>query len=163
MPLLEQERARWDWMLVGRGRRALARAYATGGSFGPYALQAAIAACHSRARTPEETDWEWIAALYDGLAEVAPSPVVGLNRAVAFGMAFGPDVALRILDDEVLQAALADYALLPAARADMLMRAGRGDEAAAQFERAAELSANDRQSAFLRRRAAAARGPFLPK
>lgn len=158
VPLLEQDRARWDWMLIGRGRRALARAYATGGSFGPYALQAAIAACHSRARVPEETDWEWIAALYDGLAVVAPSPVVDLNRAVAFGMAFGPEVALRMLDDGALAEALAGYPLLAAARGDMLERAGRGGEAAVELERAAELSENDRQSAFLRRRAAASRG-----
>ncbi|MFN8113278.1 MAG: sigma-70 family RNA polymerase sigma factor [Solirubrobacterales bacterium] len=157
VPLLEQDRARWDWMLVERGNRALGRAYATGGSFGPYALQAAIAACHGRARIPGDTDWEWIAALYDGLAEIAPSPVVELNRAIAFGMAFGPDVALTMLGDASLQRALASYPLLPAARGDMLERAGRRVDAAAEFERAAELSGNARQAAFLRRRAAASR------
>ena len=155
IPLLEQDRARWDWLLVGRGQRALERAYATGGAFGPYALQAAIAACHSRARVAEDTDWERIAALYDGLAQVSPSPVVELNRAVAVGMAFGPEAALRLLDDEEMDEALAGYALLPAARADMLARLGRGQEARAEFERAAELSANQRQAQFLRRRAAA--------
>ena len=155
IPLLEQDRARWDWLLVGRGQRALERAYATGGAFGPYALQAAIAACHSRARVAEDTDWERIAALYDGLAQVSPSPVVELNRAVAVGMAFGPEAALRLLDDEEMDEALAGYALLPAARADMLARLGRGQEARAEFERAAELSANQRQARFLRRRAAA--------
>lgn len=155
VPLLEQERARWDWMLVGRGQRALERAYATGGSFGPYALQAAIAACHSRARVATETDWERIAALYDGLAQVSPSPVVDLNRAVAVGMALGPAAALELLGDEGMREALSGYALLPAARGDMLERLGRGEEARAEFARAAELSSNERQARFLRGRAAA--------
>ncbi len=140
VPLLEQDRARWDWMLIGRGQRALERAYATGGSFGPYALQAAIAACHSRARDAADTDWVRIAALYDGLARVSPSPVVGLNRAVAVGMAFGPGAALELLGDEELGAALAGYPLLPAARGEMLERLGRDAEARTQFERAAELT-----------------------
>jgi len=154
VPLLEQDRARWDWMLIGRGQRALERAYATGGSFGPYALQAAIAACHSRARDAADTDWVRIAALYDGLAQVSPSPVVGLNRAVAVGMAFGPGAALELLGDEEMGAALAGYPLLPAARGEMLERLGRDAEARTQFERAAELTANERQARFLRRRAA---------
>lgn len=156
VPLLEQDRTRWDWMLVGRGQRALERAYSTGGSFGPYSLQAAFAACHSRAWTAEDTDWERIAALYDGLAQVSPSPVVDLNRAVAVGMAFGPEAALELLGDAELLESLAGYALLPAARGNMLERLGRGVEARTEFERAAELSANQRQAAFLRRRAEAA-------
>ena len=97
--LLDQDRSRWDWMLIGRGLAALERAYATGGAVGTYTLQAAIAACHARARTPEDTDWVSIVAIYDGLAQVAPSPVVELNRAVAVGMAFGPAQALRLVDE----------------------------------------------------------------
>src|ERR671917_167422 len=111
--LLDQDRSRWDWMLVGRGLAALERAYAAGGAFGTYTLQAAIAACHSRARTPEATDWASIVALYDGLAQVAPSPVVELNRAVAVGMAFGPAQALRLVDDLVEEPVLSGYHLLP--------------------------------------------------
>lgn len=152
--LLDQDRARWDWLLVGRGLTALERAYKTGGSFGPYALQAAIAACHSRARRAEDTDWAQIAALYDALAEITPSPVVELNRAVATGMAEGPDAALAMLNDPELGQALAGYALLPAARADALERLGRHAEARMAFEEAADLSENDRQREVLLNRAA---------
>ncbi len=155
IPLLEQDRARWNWTLVRRGLDSLERAYATGGSFGPYALQAAIAACHGRARTPEATDWVRIAALYDGLAQVAPSPVVELNRAVATGMAEGPEAALTMLDDPALDEALSGYALLPAARADALERLGRHAEARMEFERAAAMSENLRQREVLLKRAAA--------
>jgi RNA polymerase sigma factor (sigma-70 family) len=154
IPLLEQDRARWNWTLIRRGLDSLERAYATGGSFGPYALQAAIAACHGRARTARETDWERIASLYDALAQIAPSPVVSLNRAVATGMAEGPEAALRMLDDPGLDEALAGYALLPAARADALERMGRHAEARMEFERAADLAANERQRDVLLGRAA---------
>ncbi|MCO5327717.1 MAG: RNA polymerase sigma factor [Solirubrobacterales bacterium] len=152
--LLEQDRSRWSWLLVGRGLRSLDRAYSTGGSFGPYALQAAIAACHSRARRPEDTDWERIAALYDGLAEISPSPVVELNRAVATGMAEGPERTLEMIDAAGLDHSLDGYALLPAARGDALERLDRGTEARAEFERAAALSGNERQRDLLLRRAA---------
>lgn len=155
VPLLEQDRARWNRTLIRRGLDSLERAYATGGSFGPYSLQGAIAACHGRARTSEDTDWAQIAALYDGLAQVSPSPVIDLNRAVATGMAEGPEAALLLLDDPKLDEALADYALLPAARADALMRMGRHAEAKSEFERAAELSENERQREVLLKRAAA--------
>ena len=152
--LLDQDRGRWDWLLIKRGLAELERAYATGGSFGPYALQAAIAACHSRARRPEDTDWERMAALYGALAQITPSPVVQLNRAVATGMAEGPEAALAMLDDPELDAALAGYALLPAARADALERLGRHAEARMAFEEAAALSENERQREVLLKRAA---------
>lgn len=142
IPLLEQDRARWDFVLVGHGLRLLERAEALGRPLGPYALQAAIAACHARARAAEQTDWERIAALYDGLAAVAGSPVVRLNRAVAVGMAFGPDAGLKLLDDLADEPVLRDYHLLPAARGEMLERLGREEEARAAFARAAELSLN---------------------
>ena len=153
--LLDQDRSTWDWLLVRRGLAALERAYETGGSFGPYALQAAIAACHSRARRPEDTDWERITALYDGLAQVSPSPVVELNRAVATGMAEGPERALELIEAAALEEQLAGYALLPAARADALERLGRHAEARMAFEEAAALSENERQRELLLRRAAA--------
>ena len=153
--LLEQDRSRWDWMLVGRGLLALERAYGARGALGPYTLQAAIAACHARARAAEDTDWERIVALYDGLAQVMPSPVVELNRAVAIGMAVGPDAALALVDDLTAEPALRGYHLLPAVRGDLLARLGRDGEAWAEFERAAALTHNSRQRARLLARMAA--------
>jgi RNA polymerase sigma-70 factor (ECF subfamily) len=153
--LLEQDRSRWDWLLVGRGLAALERAYATGGPLGPYTLQAAIAACHARARVAEDTDWEQIVALYDGLAQLMPSPVVELNRAVAVGMAFGPRAAIEIVESLREEPALDAYHLLPTVRGDLLEKLGRLDEARAEFEAAAMLTANSRQRAALRDRAAA--------
>jgi predicted RNA polymerase sigma factor len=153
--LLEQDRSRWDWVLVGRGLAALERAYATGGPIGPYTLQAAIAACHARARQPEDTDWKRIVALYDGLAQLMPSPVVELNRAVAVGMAFGPQAALEIVDRLREEPALDSYHLLPSVRGDLLDKLGCPDEARAEFERAAQRTANSRQRAALLERAAA--------
>ena len=153
--LLEQDRSRWDWLLVGRGVAALERAYATRGPIGPYTLQAGIAACHARARTPGNTDWERIVALYDGLAQLMPSPVVELNRAVAVGMAFGPLAALEIVDSLLEEPALDSYHLLPSVRGDLLDKLGRSDEARAEFERAAQRTANSRQRAALLEQAAA--------
>jgi len=147
--LLDQDRSRWDWMLVGRGLVALERAYATGGAVGTYTLQAAIAACHSRARTPEDTDWVSIVAIYDGLAQVAPSPVVELNRAVAVGMAFGPAQALRLVDDLADEPVLSDYHLLPTVRGDLLEKLGRRADARAEFERALTLTQNSRERSVL--------------
>ncbi|WP_411341551.1 DUF6596 domain-containing protein [Sphingopyxis sp. J-6] len=155
VPLTEQNRVRWDQLLIRRGLNALARAEALGGAEGPYALQAALAACHARARRAEDTDWTRIAALYDRLGRVMPSPVVELNRAVAHSMAFGPEAGLRLVDTMADAAVLRNYAPLPAARGDFLLRAGRFEEAKAQFETAAELSANERERAFLLARAAA--------
>ncbi len=151
--LLEQDRARWDRLLIGRGLTALERAHALGGSLGPYALQASIAACHARATTPEETDWERIVALYDALAQLAPSPVVELNRAVAVGIAFGPAQGLDLVDQLVNGGALHGYHLLPSVRGDLLSRLDRNAEARAEFERAAELATNDREREMLRSRA----------
>jgi RNA polymerase sigma-70 factor (ECF subfamily) len=151
--LLDQDRSRWDWLLVGRGLAALERAHATGGPLGPYTLQAEIAACHARARVPEDTDWEQIVALYDGLAELTSSPVVELNRAVAVGMAFGPPAALEIVDDLREESVLDGYHLLPIVRGDLLEKLGRLDEARTEFERAALLTANSRQRAALLARA----------
>lgn len=153
--LLEQDRGRWDQLLIRRGLAALRRAEELGGARGPYALQAALAACHACARRAEETDWPRLAALYDTLREVMPSPVVDLNRAVAHGMAFGPDAGLALLREVSGVAALRDYALLPAAEGDLLVRAGRPAEARSRFERAARLSRNARERAFLLRRAEA--------
>ena len=153
--LLDQDRSRWDWVLVGRGLTALERAYATGGAIGPYTLQAAIAACHARARVAEDTDWERIAALYDGLAQLMPSPVIELNRAVAVGMAFGPQSALEIVNRLREEPGLDGYYLLPSVRGDLLEKMGRTDEARAEFERAALLTANSRQQGALLERAAA--------
>jgi RNA polymerase sigma factor (sigma-70 family) len=158
LPLTEQNRARWDQLLIRRGLAALERAEALGGASGPYALQAAIAACHARARKMEETDWTRIAALYDTLGEVMPSPVVELNRAVAHSMAFGPETGLQLVNEIAQAAALRNYAPLPAAKGDFLFRAGRLAEARVQFERAAELSRNQRERAFLLQRAAACGG-----
>ncbi len=156
--LLDQDRSRWDWMLVGRGLAALERAYATGGAFGAYTLQAAIAACHSRARSAEDTDWVRIVALYDGLAQVAPSPVVELNRAVAVGMAFGPAQALRLVDDLADEPALTGYHLLPTARGDLLEKLGRHADARAEFERALTLTQNTRERSVLLGRIAGSSG-----
>jgi RNA polymerase sigma factor (sigma-70 family) len=154
VPITRQDRGRWDRMLIRRGLAALARAEALGGADGPYALQAALAACHARAPTADATDWARIAGLYDRLRGVMPSPVVELNRAVAHSMAFGPEAGLALLDALDGAAALRDYAPLPAARGDFLARAGRAAEARAQFERAASLSRNAAERAFLLRRAA---------
>jgi RNA polymerase sigma-70 factor (ECF subfamily) len=152
--LLDQDRSRWDWMLVGRGLAALERAYATGGAVGTYTLQAAIAACHARARVAEDTDWVGIVAIYDALAQVAPSPVVELNRAVAVGMAFGPAHALRLVEDLADEPALSDYHLLPTVRGDLLEKLGRLADARAEFERALTLTDNARERSVLLERLA---------
>jgi predicted RNA polymerase sigma factor len=152
--LLDQDRGRWDQLLIRRGLAALDRATALGGTLGPYALQAAIAACHARARTPEETDWARIAALYDALAQLAPSPIVELNRAVAVGMAFGPAAGLEIADRLTAESSLRDYHLLPGVRGDLLAKLGRLEEAAGEFARAAALTRNGRERELLLQRAA---------
>jgi RNA polymerase sigma-70 factor, ECF subfamily len=154
--LLDQDRGRWDHVLVGRGLAALARAESLGGTLGPYALQAAIAACHARARTADETDWERMAALYDALAQLVPSPVVELNRAVALSMAFGPAAGLEVVDALMDEPSLRDYHLLPSVRGDLLARLGRGHEARDQFLRAASLTRNARERTLLLSRAAGA-------
>jgi RNA polymerase sigma factor (sigma-70 family) len=151
--LLDQDRSRWDWLLVGRGLAALERAQSAGGALGPYALQATISACHARARRPEDTDWERIVALYDALAQLAPSPVVELNRAVAVGMAFGPEAGLELVEELGSEPALRDYHLLPAARGDLLEKLGRHEEARREFERAVSLAQNARAREVLRGRA----------
>src|ERR671939_54750 len=151
--LVDQDRGRWDQLLIGRGLAALERAERLGGALGPYALQAAIAACHARARTPEQTDWAAISALYDALAQIAPSPVVELNRAVALAMAFGPAAGLELVDALTSEPALKGYHLLPTVRGDLFAKLGRDDEARAEFERAAFLTQNARERAVLRRRA----------
>jgi predicted RNA polymerase sigma factor len=152
--LLDQNRARWDQLLIRRGLAALARAEELGGAAGPYALQAAIAACHARARTAGDTDWDRIAALYLALGQLMPSPVVELNRAVAVGMARGPAAALEIVDELTEAPALRSYHLLPSVRGDLLFKLGRFAEAREEFERAASLTRNEREIALLRRRAA---------
>jgi RNA polymerase sigma factor (sigma-70 family) len=151
--LLDQDRARWDQLLIRRGLAALERAEALGGARGPYALQAAIAACHARARAPEDTDWERIAALYETLAQVAPSPVVELNRAVAVSMAFGPAAGLERVDALASEPSLAHYHLLPSVRGDLLHKLGRKEEARGEFERAAGLTRNARERDLLLGRA----------
>ncbi len=151
--LLDQNRGRWDHLLIRRGFAALKRAEALGGAAGPYALQAAIAACHARARTPEETDWNRIAALYTDLAQVLPSPVIELNRAVAVAMAFGPAAGLELVDALVSEPSLRGYHLLPSVRGDFLAKLGRHAEARVEFERAAALTRNVRESELLRARA----------
>lgn len=153
--LLDQNRARWDQLLIRRGLAALARAEALGGALGPYALQAAIAACHARARAAAETDWARIAALYDALAQLVPSPVVELNRAVALAMAFGPAAGLELVDALTSEPSLKGYHLLPSVRGDFLEKLGRFDEARAEFERAASLTRNTRERKLLLDRAAA--------
>jgi RNA polymerase sigma factor (sigma-70 family) len=151
--LLDQDRGRWDPLLIVRGRRALERAEALPGPLGPYGLQAAIAACHARALRAEETDWVRIAALYDALAQIQPSPVVELNRAVALGMAFGPEAGLELLETIEDEPELASYHLLPSVRGDLLAKAGRPEEAAAEFKRAAQLATNERERELLLTRA----------
>jgi predicted RNA polymerase sigma factor len=151
--LFEQNRTQWDQLLIRRGLAALARAEALGGALGSYALQAAIAACHARARAPEETDWPRIASLYELLVQLAPSPVVELNRAVAVAMAVGPDAGLAIVDALTTEPSLQGYHLLPSVRGDLLARLGRGAEARAEFERAAALTRNTREREFLLARA----------
>ena len=155
--LLDQDRGRWDHVLVRRGLAALARAESLGGALGPYALQAAIAACHARARTADETDWVRIAALYDALARLTPSPVVELNRAVAVAMAFGPDAGLALVDRLTAEPSLEGYHLLPAVRGDFLAKLDRREEARAEFERAASLAQNARERALLLERVDALR------
>jgi RNA polymerase sigma-70 factor, ECF subfamily len=153
--LLDQNRGRWNQLLIRRGLAALERAESLGGERGPYSLQAAIAACHARARTPEQTDWARIAALYDALAQVAPSPVVELNRAVALAMAYGPAAGLELVDTLTSEPSLRAYHLLPSVRGDLLFKLGRLDEARAEFERAASLTQNARERQLLLGRAAA--------
>ncbi|NUW34093.1 RNA polymerase sigma factor [Nonomuraea sp. SMC257] len=152
--LLEQNRSRWDRLLIGRGLAALARAEEHGGARGPYTLQAAIAACHARALAPEETDWERIATLYGELAELMPTPVVELNRAVALSMARGPAAGLELVDRIAGEPSLKGYHLLPSVRGDLLARLGRRAEARTEFERAASLTRNERERALLLARAA---------
>ena len=150
--LLDQDRGRWDHLLIGRGLAALERAEALGGAYGPYALQAAIAACHARARAVEETDWTRIVALYDALAQLMPSPVVELNRAVALAMAFGPAAGLEVVDTLRAEPSLEGYHLLPSVRGDLLAKLGRFEEARAEFERAASLTQNTRERTLLLKR-----------
>ena len=157
--LLDQDRGRWDHVLIRRGLAALDRAERLGGALGPYALQAAIAACHARARAAADTDWPRIAALYDALAQLAPSPVVELNRAVAVGMAFGPAAGLELADALVAEPSLARYHLLPSVRGDLLAKVGRREEARREFARAAALTRNARERALLLDRAAACDAP----
>jgi RNA polymerase sigma factor (sigma-70 family) len=156
--LLEQDRGRWDQLLIHRGLTALARAEELGGARGVYALQAAIAACHARARAAFETDWSRIASLYDALAQLAPSPVVELNRGVAHGMAFGPAAGLVLVDRLTEEASLQHYHLLPSVRGDLLFKLLRLDEARVEFERAAGLTRNARERELLLSRAAACGG-----
>jgi len=152
--LLDQDRSRWDQVLIRHGLTALERATALGGGLGPYALQAAIAACHAEARTAEETEWTRITALYDALAQLAPSPVVELNRGVAYAMAFGPAAGLEIVDALQRDPSMARYHLLPAVRGDLLAKLGRFAEARAEFARAAALAGNERERELLLQRAA---------
>ena len=151
--LLEQNRGRWDHLLIRRGLAALERAQALTPSPGPHVLQAAIAACHARAHTAEATDWARIVGLYGELAQIMPSPVVELNRAVALAMLFGPEAGLRIVDALTTEPVLKDYHLLPSVRGDLLAKLGRADEARAEFERAAAMTQNERERALLLRRA----------
>jgi len=160
--LLDQDRARWDQLLVRRGLAALERAQQLAGALGPYALQAAIAACHARARTPAATDWARIVALYDALARLTPSPVVDLNRAVAVAMAFGPAAGLELVDGLVSEPSLKHYHLLPSVRGDLLVKLGRFDEARVEFERAASLTRNAPERRLLLGRAAASARSSLP-
>jgi predicted RNA polymerase sigma factor len=151
--LLEQNRGRWDQLLIRRGLAALDRAEQLPGRPGPYQLQAAIAACHARARVPEETDWVRIAALYQALAQLTPSPVVELNRAVAVAMAFGPEAGLELVEQLPADPAMRDYHLLPSVRGDLLARLKRFDEAREEFERAAAMTRNSRERELLLARA----------
>ena len=151
--LMNQNRAQWDQLLIRRGLAALQRAEQLGASFGPYALQAAIAACHARALTPEDTEWQRMVALYDALAQLTPSPIVELNRAVAVAMAFGPQAGLDLVDSLVSEPSLKNYHLLPSVRGDFLSKLGRYAEARAEFETAAELTRNAREQNLLLERA----------
>jgi RNA polymerase sigma factor (sigma-70 family) len=160
--LLDQNRAHWDQLLIRRGLAALQRAEGLGGARGIYALQAAIAACHARAHTPEETDWERIATLYAQLAQLAPSPVVELNRAVAVAMAFGPAAGLEVVDTLTAEPSLSSYHLLPSVRGDLLFKLGRLDEARPEFERAASLTRNTRERDLLLERARACASSSSP-
>ena len=159
MLLLDQDRSRWDRLLIRRGLAALERAEsltATGGRrSGPYELQAAIAACHARARVADQTDWAQIVGLYAKLGEVTPSPVIELNRAVALAMLFGPEAGLNVVDTLTTEPALKTYHLLPSVRGDLLRKLGRFDEARGEFERAASLTRNERERRLLLDRAAA--------
>jgi RNA polymerase sigma factor (sigma-70 family) len=161
--LLDQNRGRWDQLLIRRGLAALERAEALGGAQGPYALQAAIAACHARARTPAETDWARIAALYEELARLTPSPVVELNRAVAVSMALGPAAGLELVDRLASEKSLESYHLLPSVRGDLLAKLGRFDEARPEFERAASLTRNIRERELLLERVAACARETAPR
>jgi predicted RNA polymerase sigma factor len=161
--LLDQDRARWDYLLVQRGLAALERAERLGAAQGPYALQAAIAACHARAPASEETDWARIAALYAALAALTPSPVVELNRAVAVAMAFGPAAGLELVDALTSEPQLRTYHLLPSVRGDLLAKLGRADEASREFQRAASLTRNARERELLLERAAACAAPVEPR
>ena len=154
IPLLEQNRGHWDQLLIQRGFAALLRADAVGGALGPYRLQAAIAACHAQARTPEATDWERISALYDALVQLAPSPIVELNRAVAVSMVFGPAAGLEIVDTLTAEPSLKSYHLLPSVRGDLLAKLGRFNEAGEEFKHAAALTRNTRERELLLERAA---------
>ncbi|MEA3121333.1 MAG: hypothetical protein QOH33_881, partial [Paraburkholderia sp.] len=151
--LADQNRAHWDPLLIRRGLAALARAESLGGTLGPYALQASLAACHARTRTASKTDWMQIVALYDALAQVSPSPVVELNRAVAVGMAFGPEAAFAIVETLSTNPSLARYHWLPSVRADLLAKLGRGEDARIEFERAAAMTQNAREREMLLARA----------
>jgi RNA polymerase sigma factor (sigma-70 family) len=153
--LFDQNRAHWDQLLICRGLAALERIEMLGGMLGHYALQAAIASCHARARTPGETDWKRIVTLYNALAQIAPSPVVELNRAVALAMAFGPAAGLELVDALVADLSLREYHLLPSVRGDLLTKVGRYDEARGEFERAAALTRNARERELLLKRARA--------
>jgi RNA polymerase sigma factor (sigma-70 family) len=153
--LLDQDRGRWDYVLIGRGLAALKRGEQLNGAPGPYALQAAIAACHARAHTPEETDWKRIASLYEALVNLTPSPVIELNRAVAVGMAFGPAAGLDLVDALRSEPSLESYHLLPSVRGDLLFKLGRFGEASTEFAHAASLTRNARERALLLERAAA--------
>ena len=152
--LTDQNRAKWDRLSIRRGLAALERAHGLGGAPAPYVLQADLAACHARALTADATDWPRIAGLYDTLLEIMPSPVVALNRAVAHCMAFGPDIGLQLIADIEASGTLANYALLPAAKGDFLLRANRKADAKAKFEEAAALSGNEKERGLLLRRAA---------
>jgi RNA polymerase sigma factor (sigma-70 family) len=153
--LLDQDRARWDYVLIHRGLAALERAEELAGALGPYALQAAIAACHARARTADETDWKRIVALYDALAQLTPSPIIELNRAVAVAMAFGPAEGLELVDSLAAEPSLKSYHLFPSVRGDLLAKLGRFEDARAEFERAASLTRNVRERELLLDRASA--------
>jgi predicted RNA polymerase sigma factor len=151
--LMDQDRKRWDHLLIRRGLVALERAQALGGELGPYALQAAIAACHARAHAAKDTDWKRIAALYDALAQATPSPVIELNRAVAVGMAYGPAAGLEIADALQSDKTMRNYQWLPSVRGDLLAKLGRHSQARAEFERAAAMASNAKERELLLARA----------